>query len=120
VHTGGKPLFWERVRYTGRVKVVADIAARMEIEGLGVRQCVVKIPSLQRLSEPAGEGYETADKVQESSNPGRMLREMETTEYMVMQKKVMNGKEGEWVLWGTVEPSKWQTGRLRRRIAGSF
>jgi hypothetical protein len=37
-----------------------------------------------------------------------------------MQKKVMNGKEGEWVLWGTVEPSKWQTGRLRRRIAGSF
>jgi hypothetical protein len=82
----------------------------MEIEGLLVRQCVVKIPSLQRLREPddttEGEGKGEV-------KAGKVLKEMETVEYLVMQKKIINGKEGEWVLWGTTQPSKWGVRNLR-------
>ncbi len=90
------------------------MAARMEIEGLGVRQCVIRVPSIQRLRERL---------VSEDGGAkgGEILKEMETTEYMVMQKKILNGKEGEWVLWGTTQPSNWGVRNLPGgRQAGDF
>jgi protein MBA1 len=84
---------WELVGYTKRAKVLSHRAASLGIEGMGIRQAVVRIASRQRLTRYRADG---------SVVPGSG-KEKETVEYLVIQKKLEKSVEQEWMVWGTTE-----------------
>ncbi len=65
----------------------------MGIEGMGLRQAVVRIASRQRLTRYKADG---------SVVPGSG-REKDTVEYLVIQKKLEKSVEQDWMVWGTTE-----------------
>jgi len=86
----GETVQWELVKYNGRAKLVSDRVSRYPIEGAGGRQSVVRIRSDQRLTRWRG------DKMVEGSGKVKSVEE-----YVVIQKRVVGWKEGEWMVWGT-------------------
>jgi len=86
---------WELVRYRGGGKVMSNRAGRLPIEGAAVRQVVVRIRSVQTLTRWRG---------------GRQVEgtgaEREVTEYVVLQRRLINWKEEEWKVWGTTEETR--------------
>lgn len=58
--------------------------------GAKLRQVIVKIKSRQTLNKHDGKGEKTKD----------------CTEYVVIQKMTIDNEEGEWMIWGTTEPTK--------------
>jgi protein MBA1 len=89
---------WELVKYNGRPKVVSDRAASLGIEGCGIRQVVVRIPSRQRLTR-----YNRRGEVVEGTG-----KEKDTVEFVVIQKKLWHGKEEDWRVWGTTEETTYE------------
>lgn len=71
------------------VKVVQDRLAPLPFPNSSFRQCTVRIDSVQ------------------AAKTGSMPKPdvFNLTEYVVIQKLTLNGKELPWKLWGTVEPS---------------
>lgn len=72
--------------------MVSDRAARLPIEGAGIRQAVVRIRSRQSLTR-----WREGQVV-----PGTG-QEKEVKEYVVIQKRLWKGKEEGWLVWGTTE-----------------
>lgn len=70
----------------------------MGIEGMGLRQAVVRIASRQKLTRYGVDG---------SVVPGSG-QEKETVEYLVIQKKLERAAEQEWMVWGTTEETTLQ------------
>jgi len=89
---------WELVKYTKRAKVLSHRAASLGIEGMGLRQAVVRIASRQKLTRYGVDG---------SVVPGSG-QEKETVEYLVIQKKLERAAEQEWMVWGTTEETTLQ------------
>lgn len=71
---------------------MSDRAARLPIEGAGLRQAVVRIRSRQSLTR-FREG-----RVLEGSG-----QERDVMEYVVIQKRMWKGREEGWLVWGTTE-----------------
>jgi protein MBA1 len=84
---------WELVKYNKRAKVVSNRAARLPMDGAGVRQAVVRICSTQRLTRYTGNG----------SMVKGTGKERDVVEYLVIQKKCWQWKEEDWQVWGTTE-----------------
>jgi len=84
---------WELVKYTKRPRVLSHRAASLGIEGMGLRQAVVRIASRQRLTRYKANGTVVPGSGQEK----------EIVEYLVIQKKLEKAAEQEWVVWGTTE-----------------
>jgi protein MBA1 len=89
----GERWVWELVRYTRRPRVMSNRAASLMVDDAGIRQAVVRICSRQRLTR-----YKADGSVVKGSG-----EEREVKEYVVIQRKLWKGKEGEWVVWGTTE-----------------
>jgi len=89
----GEKVVWELVRYNKRAKVVSNRAANLPIEGAALRQAVVRICSTQRLTRYAPNG-----KLVKGTG-----KEKDVVEYVVIQRKYWQWKEGEWQIWGTTE-----------------
>ena len=64
----------------------------------GLRQAVVKIKSRQSLEKLHGAGKPISD-----SGPAQ-----DKVEYVVVQRKMWDAKEQEWMVWGTVAESDWK------------
>jgi protein MBA1 len=90
-------LEWTLHKHLGKPRVVSHRAAPLpEVEGLGIRQAIVRIrsrQSLQRSSQKAA-GFEPVVQDKE--------------EYIVIQKRMFEKMEGPWMVWGTVEESDWR------------
>jgi mitochondrial protein MBA1 len=84
---------WELVKYTKRARVLSHRAASLGIEGMGLRQAVVRIASRQKLTRYKANGTVVPGSGQEK----------ETVEYLVIQKKLEKAAEQEWMVWGTTE-----------------
>ncbi len=96
---GGEKWDWTLHDYTSTPRVVSNRAAQLPIDKAGFRQAVVKIESRQSLTRIAKDGT----RVPGTGN------EKVVREYVVIQRQMFEGKEGEWLVWGTTEettPSK--------------
>ena len=95
----GERVKWELVRYNARSKVVSHRAARLPVEGVAIRQAVVRIASRQKLVRwvPGNGGR---GKLQMVEGTGK---EKDVVEYLVMQKKCEGWEEGDWMVWGTTQ-----------------
>jgi protein MBA1 len=96
IHGRGKEkVQWELVKYNKRPRVMSNKAASLPRDGSGVRQAVVRISSRQRLTRYGANG-----KIIPGSG-----KEKDVVEYVVIQKILLNGQEGEWQVWGTTGES---------------
>ncbi|KAG0650577.1 Inner membrane mitoribosome receptor [Hyphodiscus hymeniophilus] len=91
----GEVLKWELLKYNGSPKVVADRGALIPgMDGMAIRQAVVRIASKQRLTKEVG------GKVVEGSEKSK-----DVLEYVVVQQKVHRWQVEGWKLWGTTKES---------------
>ena len=94
----------ERYRWTlhkqlGRPKVMSNRALALPLgEGAALRQAVVRIRSRQTLEKLKPDGQ----AVQDTGEP------RDVTEYVVVQRMMLKGKEEAWMVWGTMEESDWK------------
>ncbi|ETI20451.1 hypothetical protein G647_08487 [Cladophialophora carrionii CBS 160.54] len=70
-------------------RVVSDRLAPLPVADSYLRQCIVRIRSVQQ--------YELADAEQTTTR--------DHTDYVVIQKITSKGEDGEWKLWGLTEPT---------------
>lgn len=78
-------------------RVVADRAASIPIgDKIGARQAVVRIRSKQSITKPAANVPEGQQAVDEE-------KQQDCTEYVVIQKMMLGGVEGEWKVWGLAD-----------------
>lgn len=78
--------------------MVADRCVITPIKGSAIRQVVVRIRSKQSLARiiPATKGR------RESVVEG-MDQDKQVDEYVVIQRRIMKGKEEPWMVWGTTQ-----------------
>ena len=67
------------------------------IDKSGFRQHVVKIKSVQSLDPLVTKGRTLSETEYVAGEKKPMV------EYMVLQKRIFKGKEGPWLVWGTVQ-----------------
>ncbi|KAI9784737.1 MAG: hypothetical protein M1816_000740 [Peltula sp. TS41687] len=96
---------WQLHKYTKFARVVSNRAVRLPFEDAGQRQAVVRIQSRQSLTK-----YDDVGRVVSGSGA-----EKEVREYVVIQKRVMDGKEGAWWVWGTTEETTLEEMERRER-----
>ncbi|WEW57514.1 hypothetical protein PRK78_002981 [Emydomyces testavorans] len=78
-------------------QIVSDRAAALpDAKGFGIRQTVVRIQSKQSLITPStGEGQNDAAQ--------QIEKQQECTEYVVLQRFMINWEDGDWKVWGLAE-----------------
>ncbi|KAL1959610.1 hypothetical protein VTO42DRAFT_1645 [Malbranchea cinnamomea] len=80
-------------------RVITDRATLLPVgdkENFGIRQTVVRIRSLQSLATPT----QTSANNEASQAKAGEVKQQDCTEYVVIQRMVVNGEEGEWKVWG--------------------
>jgi len=106
IHARGRETVrWELVKYSKRPRVMSNRAASLMIDGAGLRQAVVRICSTQRLTRYRPDGTVV---------PGSG-KEKDVQEYIVIQKKLFQGKEEDWIVWGTTEETTLEKLEEQRR-----
>lgn len=88
-------LQWTLHKYGRFSRIVSTNIATLEIEESAIYQVVVKLKSTQSLAQIPANGLTT-----------NMTEERKVVEYVVLQRIMLNGKEGKWKIWGTIEESK--------------
>ncbi|QSS53991.1 hypothetical protein I7I53_01420 [Histoplasma capsulatum var. duboisii H88] len=107
----GKKLVWTLHKFiklpfsttlTG-ARVIADRAAQVG-HGVGIRQVVVRIQSHQSLVRPSPaadtQNSNSSNGTQSQSAAVAEAKSQKSTEYIVLQKMLVSGKEGDWKVWG--------------------
>ena len=83
-------------------RVVSNQVSNLPRDNCAIRQTVVKIQSQQRVLR-----YDHGDKGKEKPIPGTD-QWTPMTEYLVMQKRILDGVEESWRIWGMAEESSYQ------------
>ena len=93
-----KTIQWT-VKYVGIpcVRVVSSRGSILPRRNSAMRQAVVKIKSEQTLSHIKS----SLDGEKESSRKDPIVKRLQ--EYLVLQRRVFEGVEGPWKVWGTVD-----------------
>ncbi|KAI9812688.1 MAG: hypothetical protein M1832_000345 [Thelocarpon impressellum] len=91
VERGRDRVSWQLHRYTGRAQVMSDRAAKLPRDRCGLRQAVVRVRSRQSLTRRRPDGAVAAGTG----------RERECVEYVVVQRRLWDGVESPWIVWGT-------------------
>ena len=88
-------LQWTLHKYIGFARIVSTNIVSLELEKSALYQVVVRIKSMQSLEKTPANGLasDTTEK-------------KKTVEYVVLQRMLLRGKEGDWKIWGTVGESK--------------
>lgn len=92
----GETVTWEVLKYNRPSKLVSNRAARLPIDGAGIRQAVVRICSQQRLTR-----YDAHGKVVKGTGTPR-----DVVEYVVLQRAYVGWKEAPWKVWGTTRETR--------------
>lgn len=87
---------WDLVKYNKRSKVVSDRAASLPIEGMAIRQSVVRIDSRQKLTR----WRRIAGREELVEGTGQ---EKDVREYVVVQQIWKNWVPQPWMVWGTTK-----------------
>jgi protein MBA1 len=100
---------WELVSYKSRPKLCSMKAGGtpLELKGIpiGIQQAVVRIQSLQRLTPGNVMGARAAGSksTEKEHVVWKEPKEKEVTEYIVVQRRLMEGKYEPWKAWGFVK-----------------
>ena len=73
----------------------------LPVKGVAMRQVVVRLRSVQSLTRTV-----PARKGQPDTRLPERGEEKALTEYLVMQKRIVQGKEEPWIVWGTTRESE--------------
>ncbi|EER24424.1 hypothetical protein CPC735_057940 [Coccidioides posadasii C735 delta SOWgp] len=77
-------------------QVISDRAAALpEAKGFGIRQTVIRIQSKQSLITPSSGEEQNAAQQSE--------KQQDCAEYVVLQRFMLNGEDGDWKVWGLAE-----------------
>jgi hypothetical protein len=94
-----RTLRWTLHKYTKRPRVVCHTAMILPfVGGTAIRQVVVRLQSIQSLTETDKNGKVI---------PGTGV-EKEVREYFVLQKMIWKQREERWRVWGTIEENDWK------------
>ena len=88
-------LQWTLHKYIGLPRIVSTNIVSLEIERSALYQVVVKMESIQSLEKTPANGLAS-----DATEKKKML------EYVVLQKMMLRGQEGNWKIWGTIEETK--------------
>ena len=95
-------MHWTLHRYIGRPRIVSTRIARLPLNVSAIYQVVVKIKSMQSLKKiQKGTGAQRDVVVEETKGEPKKV-----TEYVVLQKRMIRGKEDPWKIWGMTEETK--------------
>ena len=93
---------WTLHRYIGRSRIVSTRIGKLPFDESAIYQVVVKMKSMQSLEkiirEPGGKSDVVSDE--KKGVPKKV------TEYVVLQKSLLRGKEFQWKIWGMTEEIK--------------
>ncbi|KAF2802975.1 uncharacterized protein BDZ99DRAFT_454266 [Mytilinidion resinicola] len=103
----GTHVTWSLASYTASPKIVSNRASPLPgLQRSGVRQVVVRLASKQILATWTDEQARAAVPADVETV------ESEVTEYLVLQRRMLEGVEEAWMVWGFAEES---TPEVRRR-----
>lgn len=88
-------LQWTLHKYIGFPRIVSTNIVSLDIEKSALYQVVVKIKSIQSLEKTPASGLAS-----DATEKKRMV------EYVVLQRMMLRGQEGNWKIWGTTEETK--------------
>ena len=98
----GERVHWTLHRYIGRPRIVSTRIARLPLDVSAIYQVVVKIKSMQSLEKiRKGTGAQKDVVLEETKGEPKKV-----TEYVVLQKRMIKGKEDLWKIWGMTEETK--------------
>lgn len=92
----GERVQWELIKYNKRSKLISDRAARLPVDGMMMRQAVVRICSRQKLTR----WKRVQGKMELVEGTGK---EKDVVEYVVVQRLWKNWQAGPWMVWGTTK-----------------
>lgn len=105
IHARGKDkMQWEMVKLK-RARVVSNRAFKLPVDHSGMRQAVVRVVSRQKLTRYRPDGSIVAGSG----------KEKDVVEYVVIQRRLMGGKESPWQVWGTTEETSLEKLEQERR-----
>ena len=78
--------------------MVADRCVMLPVKGSALRQVVVRIRSKQILTKSIPATKEHRESVVEGTD-----QEKDIGEYVVIQRRIMQGQEEPWLVWGTTQ-----------------
>ncbi|EFE33843.1 uncharacterized protein ARB_07308 [Trichophyton benhamiae CBS 112371] len=85
-------------------RVVSDRAAALpNATGMGIRQVVVRIQSRQSLITPPAPIARLSEKQIQDIEKQQQEKQKDCTEYIVLQRFMLGGKDGEWKVWGLAD-----------------
>ena len=98
----GERVHWTLHRYIGRPRIVSTRISRLPLDVSAIYQVVVRIKSMQSLEKiPKGTGAQSNVVLGETKGEPKKV-----TEYVVLQKRMIRGKEDPWKIWGMTEETK--------------
>ncbi|KAI9754446.1 MAG: surf-like protein [Chaenotheca gracillima] len=92
----GQVCEWTLHSYTKPLRKVSDRAARLPIEGVFIRQAVVRVWTTQSMKR-----WDAKGKLIPGTDGVRDVKE-----WVVLQKRLIVGKESPWVIWGILGPDQ--------------
>ena len=95
-------LQWTLHNYIGSPRIVSTNIVTLETEKSALYQVVVKIRSQQSLERTRSNKDGLSSDTTKEKEP--IIENM--TEYVILQRKMLRGDEGEWKISGTMEESK--------------
>ena len=98
----GERVHWTLHRFIGRPRIVSTRISRLPIDVSAIYQVVVKIKSMQSLEKiRKGTGAQRDVVLEETKGEPKKVME-----YVVLQKRMIKGKEDPWKIWGMTEETK--------------
>ncbi|KAK2865436.1 hypothetical protein FQN49_003570 [Arthroderma sp. PD_2] len=85
-------------------RVVSDRAAALPgAVGMGIRQVIIRIHSRQSLITPSAPVSELGEQQIQELEAQQNEKQKDCTEYLVLQRMMWSGKDGDWKVWGLAE-----------------
>lgn len=91
----GEKVTWELLKYNKGARLMSHRGTSLPVDGMALRQAVVKISSTQKLTRwTKGRGG-----VMEMVPGSGKVKDV--VEYVVVQRRTVNNEEEGWMIWGT-------------------
>lgn len=92
---------WTLHRFTQGPQFVSQRMAMLPYKGAALRQVIVRMRSRQSLARMVSKG---------NNNSGTLVQgtgeEVEVSEYLVLQRRMLRNEEGPWLIWGTTSETE--------------
>lgn len=95
---------WTLHRFIQGPKFVSQRIAMLPYKGAALRQVVVRLQSSQSLARSVSNGKPRSETLVKGTG-----EEMQVSEYLVLQRRMVRDEEGPWLIWGTTNETDPET-----------